>query len=181
MSKSQSKSQQQNSNISNQEQRREQPSNTGSRAFFALLSLAYIAVEGYHLAYNMQVLNQRKSDPYYNQDKLPMYGAYLILSLLPALIIAIFGLTLCLFKDQDKVLRKAGIFRFMSYLYLGLILYGVYKIWYDWFYEHHHNHRMMSYMFYLDFMVQWGPAFIYTTIFRQYAQSSSVAHKPKNE
>lgn len=162
--------------------RREQPSNVCGRALFALFTLSYLGLEGYHLVYNIQVVNQRREDQFFNQEKLPKYAAYFIFSLIPALIVAIYGLTTTMFKDQDKVLRKAAVFRLISHLYTGLIFWGLYKIWADWHYEHHHNWRMMSYMFYLDFALQWGPAFIYSAVFRFYAQQSkSLSHKAKHD
>ena len=82
---------------------------------------------------------------------------------------AIYGVTICLFKDEQKVLKKAGLFRLIALFYYALILWGLGKIGYDWWFEHHHNHRMMSYVFYHDFLIQWGLAFLYSFIFRSYA------------
>jgi hypothetical protein len=40
---------------------------SGSKAVLGLLTLAYIAIEGYHLVYNFMVVQQLKDDPYYPQ------------------------------------------------------------------------------------------------------------------
>ncbi|CDW89504.1 eukaryotic translation initiation factor 4e type 2 [Stylonychia lemnae] len=153
----------------------------GSKSILGLLTMAYIAVEGYHLVYNFQVVSQLKDDPYYPQQKLERYTMYLIFSLLPQILVAIYGLTICMFKDTTKILRNAWLFRLITYLYDGLMLWGLYKIWYDWWFEHHHNHRMMSYIFYHDFLIQWGVAFIYSLIFRSLTKAVHIGPKSKRE
>ena len=142
-----------------------------SKSLFGLLTLLYLAAEGYHLFYGIQVLNQHKHNPEYPQDKLARYSVYLVFSLIPGLLTAIYGITLLMFKDDSKVLKRAGLFRLFALGYYIAMGHGVYRIAYDWYFEHHHNHRMMSYVFYHDYLIQWGMAFLYSFAFRGYTHT----------
>jgi hypothetical protein len=97
---------------------------------------------------------------------------YLVATLVPALLMAVFGLVTCMFSDQTKILKKAGLFRLIGLGYYVTIVYGLYLIFSDWYYQHHHNHRMMSYMFYLNYICQFGGAFLYSVVFRSYTSVS---------
>jgi hypothetical protein len=69
-------------------------------------------------------------------------------------------------------MRNAGLFRLFALGYYLVMMHGLGRIAYDWYFEHHHNHRMMSYVFYHDYILQWGLAFVYSVIFRTYATVS---------
>lgn len=124
-----------------------------AKVLFGIFTFAYIAAEGYHLFYGIQVINQHRENPDYPQEKLPRYTAYLVFSLVPGLLMAIYGLTLLMFKDENKVLRNAGLFRLIGLGYYVTMAHGLGRIAYDWYFEHHHNHRMMSYVFYHDYIL----------------------------
>lgn len=138
------------------------------RGLFTLVTLAYLGGEGYHLLYNIQVINQLKEDPQYPEVKLQEYSLYLVGSLVPALLMGVFGLVICMFSDQTKILKRSGLFNLVGLAYYFVILYGLYTIFYDYWFMHHHNYRMMSYMFYLNYVIQFGGAFLYSLIFRNY-------------
>ena len=91
------------------------------------------------------------ANPEFNQTKIHDYVITLILTLIPGLLIGIYGLTMCLFKNESKILKKAWFFKLISLIYFYFIGKGLYLIYYDWHYEHHHNHKMMSYVFYHDY------------------------------
>ena len=131
-----------------------------------------MAGEGYHFFYNMQVVNQNKENKFYPQAKLFDYALYLLATLIPALLMAGFGLVSCMFSDQSKILKKAGLFRLIALGYYVTMIYGLYLIWDDWYFQHHNNYRMMSYMFYLKFVCQFGGAFLYSIVFRWYTSTS---------
>ena len=92
----------------------------------------------------------------------------MLATLIPALLIGGFGLVICMFSDQSKIIKNAGPFNLMALGYYGTILHGLWLIFADYYWQHHHNHKMMSYMFYLNYICQFGGAFLYSVIFRSY-------------
>lgn len=66
---------------------------------------------------------------------------------------------------------KSSLFKLMALFYIAAIGHGIYKIFYDYIVEHHHNASMMKYIFYHDYMLQYGGAFIYSLIFLGYVHS----------
>lgn len=76
----------------------------------------------------------------------------LVVSLLPSVLTTLYGLTLCFFQNEKKCLFKAPLFKVCAWFYVGVMIYGLYTIAYDFVVEHHHNSQMMQYMFYYNFL-----------------------------